>query len=144
MRGQGDGSPVTLALQMPPQQWDSGWDDLLPGSDVTSLTPTRPLTAIAAGLRVRAEAVGGSGREADVDAAERRAEALGGAVAAPLQLSVIRVHFQSAPRDNKGKEGSGGRQEKVPRTQLRAQIKVESSLSLVPTYSYGPRSLTRH
>lgn len=144
MRGQGDGSPVTPALQMPPQQWDSGWDNLLPGSDATSPTPSQPLTAIAAGLRVRAEAVGGSGREADVDAAERRAEALGGAVAAPLQLSVIRVHFQSAPRDNKGKEGSGGRQEKVPRTQLRAQIKVESSLSLVPTYSYRHCSLTRH
>lgn len=58
------------------------------------------LTAIAAGLCVRVEAVAGAGCEADVGTPEGWAEALCRAVADSLQLSVTWVHFQSMPRES--------------------------------------------
>lgn len=58
------------------------------------------LTAIAAGLCVRVEAVAGASGEADVGAPEGWAQALCRAVADSLQLTVTWVHFQSMPRES--------------------------------------------
>jgi len=131
----GDWTLTIPALKMLPQQWAWGWKSLLPQAHCYLSHTQYSLTAIAAGLRVRVEALGRASREADVDTPERWAEALSRAVADPLQLSVIRVHFQSMPRESE-REESGDTWQKIPCVHLCMELQSESSLSLVPDHPY--------
>lgn len=70
-----------------------------------------------------------------MDAPERWTEALNRAVADPLQLSVIRVHFQNVPRESE-REESGDRCQKIPCIYLCMEPQAKSSLSLVPAHLY--------